>query len=308
MKKFWQEFGNTFLAPLSGCSDLSFRLIAREHGAKFCFYEMVDANALLHQQDPKRDILKTHPDDKPIAAQLLGSNPDQMLEAAKLLLTMVEPVFLDINAACPAKKILKKKCGAYFAKNPTNLFKIIEKLSSNLSLPITVKLRIGFDRYDEKEFIANVKNCEKAGASALFVHGRTMKQGYSGTVNYEAIKKAKAAVKIPLFGSGDILNRELMHKMLNETGCDGVLVARGALGNPWFFSGETPDPEEKKNVMRRHLAYLEKYKKTRPTGKLGQMKKTAMWYLKEFRNTHELRRQITNCRTIPELLALAKII
>lgn len=296
------------MAPLSGCSDLSFRLIAREHGAGFCFFEMVDANALLHQQNPKRDILKTLPEDNPAAAQLLGSDPDQMLLAAKLLLSMVQPVFLDINAACPAKKILKKKCGAYFSKDPSKLFEIIEKLSSSLSLPITVKLRTGYLNYDEDAFLSVVKSCERSGASALFIHGRTMKQGYSGVVNYEAIKKAKASVKIPVFGSGDVLTRELMQKMLDETGCDGVLVARGALGNPWFFNGGIPSTEDRKNIMRKHLSYLEKYKETRPSGKLGQMKKTAMWYLKDFRNSHETRRRINACKSIAELIGLASVL
>jgi len=300
---------NIFLAPLAGCADLSFRLVARELGARFCFYEMVDSNALLYQKEPRRDILKTHPKDHPIAAQLLGSEPERMLEAAKRLLSLVTPEFLDINAACPAKKVLKKRCGAYFLKEPSNLYKIIEKLSANLTLPITVKLRIGYNLFDPDHIISIAKNCQKSGAAALFVHGRTMKQRYSGKVNYEAIKAVKDNTTIPVFGSGDILSQELAQKMFDQTGCDGILVARGAMGNPWFFCNKKPSIKERLDTLNRHLSYLEKYKETRATAKLGLMKKAVMWYLKEFANAHEFRNRINGCKSIEEIRAcVSKII
>lgn len=293
---------NIFLAPLAGCSDLSFRLIAREHGAKFCFFEMLDANSLIYSRNVNPEIVKTSPEDRPIAAQLLGSEPDQMLEAAKRLISLTNPLFLDINAACPAKKVIRKKCGAHLVYEPKPLYKVIEKLASNLSLPITVKLRIGYIDYNEKEFLSIVKNCERAGASTLFIHGRTMKQGYSGVVDYEAIKRAKDKVTIPVFGSGDVLSQELKQKMFNKTGCDGVLVARGALGNPWFFSGRVPDFVERKEVLLRHLSYVEKYKETREKNKVGFMKKITIWYLKSRPDAVILRNQITICKSYKDLI------
>jgi len=298
---------NIFLAPLAGCSDLSFRLVAREHGAKFCFFEMLDANSIVFNRKVKPDIVKTVPEDRPIAAQLLGSEPDQLLEAAKRLISLTNPLFLDINAACPAKKVLRKKCGAHLVHKPKPLYKIIKKLSSSLSLPITVKLRIGYSSYDEKEFLSIVKDCERAGASTLFIHGRTMKQGYSGVVNYEAIRQAKASVAIPVFGSGDVLSPELAQKMFDRTHCDGVLVARGAQGNPWFFSGRTPDFVERKEVLLKHLSYVEKYKEVREKAKIGFMKKITIWYLKALPNSVELRNRITACKSYGALVDFIKI-
>ncbi|MBU0671493.1 MAG: tRNA-dihydrouridine synthase family protein, partial [Candidatus Margulisbacteria bacterium] len=226
---------NVFLAPLAGCADLSYRLICREYGAGMAFYEMADVNSIIRAQGKNKDLFMLHPDDQPIAAQLLGADPDMMLEAAKRLLQDIKPAFLDINAACPVKKVLKKKAGAYLMSEPKGLYAIVEKLASNLDLPVTVKMRAGYLKVDLKKLSAMSKDLQKAGAAALFVHGRTQKQLYHGKVDYAAIKAVKDAVSIPVFGSGDVLSPELAKKMFDETGCDGVLVARGSMGKPWIF-------------------------------------------------------------------------
>ncbi|MFH1683275.1 MAG: tRNA dihydrouridine synthase DusB [Candidatus Margulisiibacteriota bacterium] len=308
---------NIFLAPLAGCADLSFRLISREHGAKFCFYEMVDSNSLVYGQGTNKDILMTHPDDQPIAAQILGSDPDVMLEAAKILLARINPVFLDVNAACPAKKIQRKKTGAYLIHEPKALYAIVEKLAANLDLPITVKLRVGYNTTNLNVLAAIAKNCAKSGAAALFVHGRTCKQLYRGVVDYEAIKVVKRSVSIPVFGSGDVLSPFLAKKMLDETGCDGVLVARGAMGNPWIFrriekylkTGQD-QPEipfsKKKKVVLKHLAYLEKYRQSRPSNKLGLMKKIAILYLKYLPDASRLRSSVTQVEDYQKLVKVIK--
>jgi tRNA-dihydrouridine synthase B len=309
------SWGNVFLAPLAGCTDLSFRLIARELGAKFAFFEMIDANALVHASGKNNEILHTLPEDQPIAAQILGGEPDHVLNAAKILLERVQPQFLDINAACPVRKVLRKGVGAQLLSDPVRLSAIIRKLVDNLPLPITVKLRVGQKKIDLAKAAELASACAESGASALFVHGRTRDQLYHGQVNYQAIKAMKEAVKIPVFGSGDVFSPELAKLMLTETGCDGVMVARGALGNPWIFkqiehylaTGEKlPEPtwEERKTVLLRHLSYIQQYRRTRVTNKVGLMRKTALYYIKGIHQAAHCRSQITTIKDYETMAAM----
>ncbi len=299
---------NIFLAPLSGISDLSFRKICRQFGAGLCYFEMIDCNALIHGQNSPKvgEILTTEDSDSPIAAQLLGSTPEQMLKAAIILLMKMPKIkYLEINAACPAKKVAKKKAGAHLLKEPRILGEIIKLLSSELPLPITVKLRVGFDHYFEKDFIETVKLCERSGASALFIHGRTRKQGYSGEVNYEAIKKAKAAVDLPVFGSGNILDQGSMAKMFELTGCDGITVARGAMGNPWIFDGLNPDNVDlakRIKVAKKHLGYMKKYRIDGHTHNIGIMRKISILYLSSVPNATVVRSHLSEAKDYEELL------
>jgi len=274
---------------------------------------MLDSNSLIHGPGKNKDILKTTPEDQSIAAQLLGGDPDDTLKAAKILLERIKPLFLDLNAACPAKKVLRKKSGAYLVHNPDQLGKIINKLSQNLELPITVKLRTGYYKSEPKESVAVAKICEQNGAAAIFVHGRTMKQGYSGTVDYQTIKMIKDAVNIPVFGSGDILSPTLAQRMFEQTNCDGILVARGAMGNPWIFkdiehylaTGDVAalaDWEKRKAVLLKHLAYMKELKETRPTNKMGIMRRVTIMYISSMRNAARLRAKITPAKTYEDLL------
>lgn len=298
---------NVFLAPLAGCSDLPFRLIAREHGAKFCFYEMVDANSLVYKRRQTFVMLKTDSKDSPIAGQLLGADPSAMLDAAQKLLKLVDISFLDINCACPAKKVIKKKAGAYLLRDAPRLYKILEKLIPGLPLPITIKIRTGYDKHDHSHISEIAKRCESLGVAAIFVHGRLMTQGYAGGIDYEAIKKIKESVRIPVFGSGNVLSPELAKKMFDETGCDGILVARGALGNPWIFQGKNVEDvsiEEKKKVLKKHLAYVDKYKDISQHGKIGFMRKVAIWYLKSLPHASRLREKITSAKTYDDLVSV----
>ena len=297
---------------MSGCTDLPFRLIARQQGAEFCFYEMVDCNSLNHNAGKNRNFLQSDSQDRPIAAQLVGSDADNMVKGAKKLLEQVDISFIDINAACPVKKITKKKAGAYLMREPKKLYQIVRKMAAALPLPVTVKLRVGYERYDRKELAAIAKNCEKNGAAALFIHGRTQAQLYSGAANYRAIKAVKHSVNIPVFGSGDIFSPELAKKMLDSTDCDGVMVARGALGHPWIFreiehylltGANLPavSLQERKEVLLRHLSYIDQYKKIRPHSKVGLMRKAAIWYLKAFPHAAQLRDKMTRAQSIEEI-------
>ncbi len=313
----------TLLAPLAGCTDLAFRLIAREHGAKFCFFEMVDMNAVIY--GPKFRtcaILKTIEQDRPIAAQLLGREPSMMLKAAREIMTYADISFLDINAACPAKKAVKKKTGAYLLKDGKTLCKVIKTLASTLEIPVTVKMRTGYDTADIKTLTKLAKDCEKSGCAAIFIHGRTRAQGYSGSIDYTAIKAVKEYVKIPVIGSGNIFDAGSAHKMFDETGCDAINVARGALGNPWIFreieEGATADipvcragfnlpcvsMEKRMQVLKKHLSYVEKYRDCGESGNAGYMRKIALWYLKGFPNAPSVRGQISVVKTYEEMLKL----
>lgn len=304
---------NIFFAPLSGCSELSFRLIARECGAKLCFFEMVDAHSLLGPHPKKFEILKTIDRDSPIAAQLVGESPELMRDAAQILLAHVPVTFLDINAACPVKKVVKKGAGAALLNDSDMLSQIIAALVSSVHIPVTVKLRIGYSNIDIPAFVELVKRCEASGAAAVFVHGRTREQGYSGDVCYEAIRAVKDAITIPVFGSGNVFDPVSAKKMFTETGCDGILVARGAFGNPWIFrqieeylhtAALPPDVTlyTRKEVLKRHLAYVDQYKCGTPLGKMGFMRKVALWYLKGFPNAAKLRGQVNTITDYPALL------
>lgn len=301
-----------FLAPLSGVSDLAFRLISREFGAKLCFFEMIDSSSLAHSHSLSMRRLKTLRKDRPIAAQLLGSDPSVLLDAAQKLLSIVDVSFLEINSACPVRKVLKKKAGAYLLQDPKQLGRITKKLSSNLSIPITVKLRTGLNKRDPKEAVKIAMTCQSNGASKVFIHGRTAQQAYAGEVDYESIKAVKDALKIPVFGSGNILDPILAKKMFDETGCDGILVARGAFGNPWIFKdienylkngriAKKPKLAAKKRVLKKHLSYIKKYKEARLSNQMGLMGKVAMWYLKGISNASRIRDQIHRTRSYEEL-------
>jgi tRNA-dihydrouridine synthase B len=223
------------LAPLSGCTDLAFRAICRAHGCKFAFYEMLDAHGLTYGHKKTLEMLESDKKDSPVGVQILGVDPDRCLEAANIILAHSKSKIIDLNFACPAKKVLKKGCGSALLKDPKKAAKVVKKLASSLSLPITIKVRAGYHANDGKEGILLSRMCEDNGVKAVFFHGRSMAQGYSGRVNYDAIKQAKEALEVPVFGSGDVFSCELAKDMLDKTGCDGVLIARGAFGAPWIF-------------------------------------------------------------------------
>lgn len=303
------------LAPMSGCTDLPFRLIAREHGAKFCFFEMIDTHSVVHHRHKTFAMLKTAEVDRPIALQLLGNDPEMILKAARAVLPHIKADFIDINAACPVKKVMKKRAGAYLLKNGETLCQSIRLLASSLPLPITVKMRLGYETETLSDIICLAKRCQSSGASAIFIHGRTRLQHYSGTVNYEAIRAIKDSVTIPVIGSGDVLSPQLAKKMLDETGCDAVLAARGSLGNPWIFRdiedylkngsfASSRDMLSTKTVAKRHLSYMYSYMDCSEAGKVGVMRKVALWYTKALPCAKSLRAQISLVRSYEKMLEL----
>jgi tRNA-dihydrouridine synthase B len=305
---------NIIMAPMSGCTDLAFRTTVRKYGASVCFFEMVDATSLIMKSAKTFQMLKTNSKDRPIAAQIIGSDPTQMLDAAHILLdTVPDIMFLDINSACPVRKVLKKKSGAYLMKSPDTLLKIAKTLSNKLHLPVTVKIRTSYDKNDLSDLTDLVRRLEDAGISAIFIHGRTCKQMYSGEIDYTSIREVKNAVSIPVFGSGNIFSCELAKKMFDETGCDGITVARGALGAPWIFkdienylkTGEFTIPkniaDKKRIAMKEHIQYTKKYRERSSEGNVGFMKKITMWYTKGFPDATGIRNKICKIKNYGEL-------
>ncbi len=250
------------LAPMAGISDLPYRLINREYGCGFAFTEMICARSLVYESSKTLDMLASEDKDRPLGVQLLGGDPDTMKRALDILLPYSFDI-IDLNAACPVKKVISKGRGAELLRDPVKLQMLLKVIVDHIDVPVTVKIRSG---WDEESVNASeiARRAEDAGVSAIFIHGRTRVQGYSGTVDYRIIKEVKDAVKIPVIASGDGLTPVLIKKMFDETGCDGVAVARGALGNPWIFreacaylNNETaparPDVHEVVSIMKEHL-------------------------------------------------------
>lgn len=297
---------------MAGVTDLSFRLICREFGARFCFFEMLDVHSVVYGHPRSLRIIKTLKEDRPIAAQLLGSDPGSVLEAALKITGILKISLIDINAACPAKKVIRKKAGAYLLKDRGRLSGIIKRLSSGLKTPVTVKIRTNYGERDIKECLKTAEECEASGAQAVFIHGRTARQGYAGDVDYEAIKAVKERLAIPVIGSGNIFDPLSARMMLCETGCDGIMVARGALGRPWIFEEIDSFLENrrplgpktlafKKKVLKRHLSYIERYKDLREKDKMGFMVKVAMWYLKGLPHAAGIRSNLCRVRSFRDL-------
>jgi tRNA-dihydrouridine synthase B len=298
------------LAPLSGISSLAFRRLNREFGCRFAYLEMISARSLSYRSKRTLQMLSSDPLDRPLGIQLLGENTGYILKALDNI-SCQDYDLLDFNAACPQKKVTNHGKGAALLKDPKKLARIVSTIVKEAPLPVTVKMRIGWDSPDGAVDIA--RYIEDGGAAAICVHGRTRAQGYRGRVNYKAIKKVKAAVSVPVIGSGDIWSPELAKKMFEETGCNSITVARGSLGNPWIFkaidefllSGRIlPSPviEQIALVMRRHLQLcIDFYGE-----KVGVMKfrKFYIWYTKGFSKVKHLRNAVAGASKPREMAAM----
>ncbi|MCK4838883.1 MAG: tRNA dihydrouridine synthase DusB, partial [Desulfobulbaceae bacterium] len=247
------------LAPLAGYSDLPFRLLCREYGASLCYSEMISCHGLTYQQKNTLDMLQTIAEERPVNIQLFGSDPETMGQAAAIL-TDYPIDLIDINMGCPVKKVIKKGAGAFMMKQPELAEKVIKQVCANTKLPVTVKIRTGWshDKITAPEF---AKMIEQAGAAAVAVHGRTWTDGFGGTVDRSVIAAVKKAVSIPVIGNGDILRYQDGLAMMEETGCDAVMIGRGALGNPFVFRPESRPANVAGIIpaLHRHLELIEKY-------------------------------------------------
>ena len=257
------------LAPMAGVTDLPFRLLCREQGAGLLCMEMISAKALIYKNRNTKLLLEIHPEEFPVSLQLFGSEPDVICEAARQIEHLPFQI-LDINMGCPVPKIVKNGEGSALMNQPKLVHQIVKTLVQAIDKPVTVKIRKGFDD-QHVNAVEIAKIIEDAGAAAVAVHGRTREQYYSGKADWEIIARVKEAVSIPVIGNGDVTSGEAALEMRRQTGCDGVMVGRGAQGNPWIFSElaeyertgkmpERPGLDEIRKMMLRHARLQIQYK------------------------------------------------
>ncbi|MDD3249662.1 MAG: tRNA dihydrouridine synthase DusB [Smithellaceae bacterium] len=227
--------GRTLLAPLAGVTNLPFRLVARRCGCSLCFTEMISANGLIRESAQTLQYLKTSPEDRPLGVQLFGADPRVMARAAEVVAAQ-KPALIDINMGCPVKKVIKTGSGAVLMKDPLLAGRIIAAVVRATRLPVSVKIRSGWNS-GAINAVQIAKIAEDSGAAMIIVHGRTADQGFSGSADWDVIGRVKSAVRIPVVGNGDIRKPGDALRILAQTGCDAVMVGRGALGNPWIFQG-----------------------------------------------------------------------
>lgn len=302
------------LAPLAGVSDRAFRKICRSHGAEYLTSEMVSAAAICYGDKKTPGLCRFDEDEMPLALQLFGSKPEFLAEAARRISdgTLADyvkiPAAIDINMGCPVKKIVSNGEGSALMRDIPLAEKIVRAVVDATSLPVTVKIRAGFTA-GSKNAPEMAKVLEAAGASMICVHGRTRSEMYSGKADLDIIAKVKNAVKIPVVGNGDIFSAEAAKRMLEVTGCDGIMIARGAMGNPWifdelhaFFSGkEFTPPTVKERIAEaiRHLEYMCEFKEERFA--VPAARKIMSLYVHGIKGASEARGRITSAVTADEM-------
>ncbi|HJD46535.1 tRNA dihydrouridine synthase DusB [Mediterraneibacter glycyrrhizinilyticus] len=296
------------LGPMAGVTDLPFRLLCREQGAGLLCMEMVSAKAIMYNNRNTEQLLTIHPDERPVSLQLFGSDPKIMSEMAKRIEERPFAI-LDINMGCPVPKVVKNGEGSALMKDPKLVYEIVSSMVKAIEKPVTVKIRKGFDD-DHVNAVEIARIIEEAGAAAVAVHGRTREQYYSGKADWDIIRQVKEAVSIPVIGNGDVTSPERAEELVRRTGCDGVMIARGAQGNPWIFSEmityeETgvvpprPGKEELKEMMLRHARLQLEYKGE--YSGIREMRKHVAWYTKGIPGAARLREKINAVESLGEL-------
>ena len=291
---------NVFLAPMAGVTDISFRGLCKEQGCGLVYTEMVSAKALYYGSDNTKKLLRISEEEKPVAVQIFGNDPDIMAKVVEENFNSRDDIcIVDVNMGCPAPKIVKNGEGSALMKDPKLAAEIIKKLKAVSSKPVTAKFRRGFDN-DNLNAVEFALALEDAGADAIAIHGRTRKQMYEGKADWNIIKEIKEKVNIPVIGNGDVFTPEDALNMKKLTNCDAIMVARGSMGNPWIFKQiqrvlegkelKEITPEEKIDMCIRHYELAIKndgYHKA-----IREMRKHASWYIKGLPNCTELRNKM----------------
>ena len=296
------------LGPMAGVTDLPFRLLCREQGAGLLCMEMVSAKAIYYNNRNTESLLEIHPNEKPVSLQLFGSDPKIMSEMAKRIEERPFAI-LDVNMGCPVPKVVKNGEGSALMKDPKLVYEIVSALVKAIEKPVTVKIRKGFDD-DHVNAVEIARIAEEAGAAAVAVHGRTREQYYSGKADWDIIRQVKEAVSVPVIGNGDVTSPQKAAELVRLTGCDGIMIARGAQGNPWIFSemihweetGELPsrpDKDEVREMMLRHARLQLEYKGE--FSGIREMRKHVAWYTKGLKGAARLREKVNDVESLEEL-------
>lgn len=300
-------------SPMAGCTDLAFRLISRAYGMEFAFLEMVAAETLVRKHSATLRLLKRAPEDRPLGAQILGCKPEFMGEAASIIEEMGFDL-VDINMGCPVPKVVAPGSGSALLVKPEKARAIFQSVTRNVKrIPVTVKMRKGFADPSGEEALKIARIAEDCGISAITIHGRTRLQGYSGRADWHAVGQIKKILRIPVFGNGDIMSGEDAVRFLKTSGCDGVMIGRGALGNPWIYrsiqkhmAGLASDPaeppptlEERKRALLKHFE-LEMQTEGEKIGLL-KMRRIACWYFKNLEGNTEFRNRVNRCASTGEM-------
>ena len=300
------------LAPMAGVCNSAFRLTVKEFGAGLVCAEMVSDKAILYKNAKTMDMLYIDEREKPLSLQIFGGEKETLVEAAKFVDNNTTADIIDINMGCPVPKITKCDAGAKWLLDPNKIYDMVAAVVDAVKKPVTVKMRMGWDE-EHIYAVENAQAVERAGGKAVALHGRTRVQMYEGEANWDIIKEVKQAVNIPVIGNGDVKTPQDAKRMLDETGVDGVMIGRAALGNPWMIyrtvkyleTGELidePTVREKIDVCKLHLERLINLKGEHIA--VREMRKHAAWYLKGIRGNAKVRNAINNCETKEELVSL----
>ena len=300
------------LAPMAGITDLSFRRIAKSFDVDLVTSEMVSSEGLVRNRASTKMLLQSHVEEKPLAIQLFGSDPKVVAEAARIVADEGADI-IDLNMGCPVPKVVRQGAGAALLRNPETVAMLVNAVRQAVSIPVTVKTRSGWSQ-SKINVLEVARVAEDAGADAITIHPRTAKQGFSGSADWPLIARVKQAVNIPVIGNGDVTRPEDVGKMRKLTQCDGVMIGRGAMGNPWIFEqarqltkGQPlygPTQQERLDVVRRHLELYEESLHGRQS--LSGVRSRLMWYSKRLHGSARLRASLSDCRHLKDMIKICE--